>query len=80
MCPSWMRSVACAGTTRHSPHVSRSRPPSRPVRPTVSAPRALAASTASSTLGELPLVLMATSTSPGRTIASTWRLNTVAKS
>jgi hypothetical protein len=55
-------------------------PPLRPLRPTTTISRACAASIAASTLAELPLVEMASNTSPGWPSARTWREKITLKS
>src|SRR6266496_1059660 len=49
-----------------------------PSSATTSSPRSLATAPARSTFSERPLVVIATSTSPGRPSPSTWRANTSA--
>src|SRR5690606_36016377 len=64
---SWMRAVDCAGTrTSTSPGAARLAilPPSRPVSETTFMPRSWAAWMACTTLAELPLVEIASRTSP----------------
>ena len=69
--PSWMRGVSSAGTIRQMSHLPAIRPPSRPVRPMVSASRSRAASRAAFTLSESPDVDSPITASPSRTNAST---------
>ena len=80
MWTSWIRAVRSWGTQMCT-SVSRSTcpilPPLRPVNPTTTISRACAASTAASTLAELPLVVMATSTSPATPSAHLARENAV---
>ena len=71
----WVSSLGTAIATSAS---LASRPPA-PVRATLRMPMARASSTAWMTLGELPLVLMPSSTSPARPSAWTWRAKTPSK-
>ncbi|MNG28503.1 hypothetical protein D3C84_1137760 [compost metagenome] len=73
---SWIRMVRSLGTHRWTSMgvmSSPMTPPPLPVRASTCISRALAASMARTTLGELPLVEMATSTSPACPKALTWR-------
>ena len=71
--PSWMRGVSVDGTRKQMSLSGASLPPPSPVKPTTATPRARAASAARMMFGELPEVEIATSTSPVRPSASTWR-------
>ena len=76
MCPSWMRGVtACGVTSAWSQRRANARPRD-PVMPMTTIPSARATCTARVTLAERPLVVMATSTSPGDPSPSSWRANT----
>ena len=73
-CTSWMRAVRSCGTqmrTSVSVSISRILPPLWPVSAITTISLARAASIAAITLLELPLVLMASSTSPGAPSACT---------
>jgi hypothetical protein len=71
-----MRGVAAPGAIRAWSQRAAKRRPAAPVKPTTVMPQACAACTAFSTLAERPLVVMATSTSPGAPRPSSWRANT----
>ena len=64
------RGVA-VGTDQRRSAISATRPPPLPVNATVTAPRFFAASSASTTLRDVPLVVMPITTSPGCANAST---------
>ncbi len=68
---SWTRGVWSAGTMMARSHFCARAPPVPPVRPTVSAPRALASSMATLTFCEFPLVERPMTASPSRTKAAT---------
>src|SRR5262249_18525367 len=73
---SCMRVVSSEGTTSARSTNCADGPPSPQRRAIVTAPRSRPARMARKTLGERPLVLMPTSTSPGWASASTCRLKT----
>jgi len=79
ICSSWMRSEVVPGVRRHKSLAARSGLSFSPVRAMTRMPRERATLAARSTLGELPEVEIANSTSPGRPRPSTWRLNTWSK-
>ena len=75
----WIRVVDPCGTqmwTSSGRHSSPRRPPPLPVRATTFMPRSCATCAAASTLAELPLVVIASSTSPSRPSAPTCLENT----
>src|SRR5581483_8789373 len=74
---SWIRAESVLADTRRQRSTRpASGPPSPPVSPIVATPSARHASTARSTLGDRPLVEIATATSPAAPSACTWRANT----
>jgi len=72
----WMIGVQLEGARRMWSQRGSILPPPCPANPSVVRPLARAASSAQSTLGELPEVEMARNTSPGLPSAITWRSNT----
>ena len=74
-----MREVTALGTSTGASQSPASRLPLAPVMPTIVHLRSRAAITPASTLGEVPLVLSATTTSPGFASASIWRAKTRSK-
>ena len=77
---SWIRAVTVEGTTKAYSTDVASFPPLPPVHPTVVSPNSRAASSPFSTFGELPLVLMAITTSPFWPWASqSWELTVPAR-
>src|SRR5579862_896972 len=74
---SWMRAEMRLAETRRLTSTARaSSPPSPPVSPTMVTPSSRHASTACRTLGERPLVEIASPTSPAVASAWTWRAKT----
>ena len=76
MCISCIRGVDLQGTHKQRSHTARMRPPVSPVRPMTVTSHWRAASTARRIFGLLPLVDIASSTSPGRACAVSSRANT----
>ena len=76
MCASWMCGVESRRRDQRMSHCAANVAALAPVMPITVMPRACASSTACRTFGEPPLVVIATSTSPGVPSASSWRENT----
>ena len=76
MWPSWMFGVEALGVTSATSHIAANSAPLAPVMPITVISSLCAARTARRMLSERPLVVIATSTSPGAPMPSSWRENT----